>query len=482
MAGFGSNLNHPGSGDGQGSISIPVSYFTGLVEDVIYTNKSGSAGTLAYKPDGSNLGEIRVRLIPTQWGTPKTELDTATPVNYNIQDFPLVGEKVLVFKDGTGLYYTKLAHRKKITENRDDNARRTYSNTNTAEEDAVTSRQLAASGVPTNYTAEDITQSTDTFVENPSTRGVRPYEGDIIYQGRYGNIIRFGSSKFQNPDVILPEPNIFITAGLNKTPKKVTTTEITPYSLQEEDINNDKSSIWMVTDQDVAFVPVTGMDGERSVNYQNPATNYSGPQIFINSDRVVLNSKKQEISLFAKTQINLNSFGSISLRTDENIAINAIRDIEIVATRGLTLKAADLTLLGSKNLSIRTAGDYGISGQRIFIGTYGDATQPMVCGTNLGLYMGLLVNNLIALNTALTAVASALGSATTPGGTTPAPIPSLVAAGPALSSALVPIQTQLATLLVGSGFTGPIPGKGAIFNSKSNFVSIGTTAPEETTV
>lgn len=478
MAGFGSNLNHPGSGEGQGSISIPISYFTGLVEDVIYTNKPGN--TLQYNADGSNLGEILVRLLPSQWGTPKTELSTATPVNYNIQDFPLVGEKVLVFKDGVTLYYTRLATRKKITENRDITAQRTYGNTRTSEENAVDSRQLAGEGVPTNYTTEEITNSTNTFVENASVRGVRPYEGDIIYQGRYGNIIRFGSSKFQNADVIIPQPNIFLTAGLNKTPKKVTTTEITPYSLQEEDINNDKSSIWMVVDQDIAFVPITGMDGQTSVNYQNPTTNYTGPQIFINSDRVILNSKKNEISLFAKTQINLNSFGSISLRTDENIVINAIRDIEIVATRALTLKAADLTLLGSKNLSVRTAGDYGISGQRIFIGTYGDATQPMVCGTNLGIFMGNLLSNLITLNTALGGLATAASTAV---GTAPgAPLGPLNAAGASLATAIGTVQTTLALLFAGTAFTAPIPGKGAIFNSKSNFVSIGTAAPAETTV
>jgi len=395
MAGFGSNLNQPNSGESQGSVSIPTSYFTGLVEDVIYTNKPGSAGTLAYNQDGSNLGEIRVRLLPTQWGTPNTELDTATPINYNIQDFPLIGEKVLVFKDGVKLYYTKLATRKLITENRDTTAQRTYGNTQNSEDAEVDSRQLAAEGVPTNYTTEDVAQQTDTFVENPSTRGVRPYEGDIIFQGRYGNIIRFGSNRFQNADTIIPEPNIFITAGLNKTPKKLTTTEITPYSLQEEDINKDKSSIWMVVDQDVAFVPVTGIEGQKAINYKSPATDFTGPQIFINSDRVILNSKQKEISLFAKTEINLNSFGNISLRTDENIAINAIRDIEVVATRGLTLKAADITILASENLSVRTAKDYGISGGRIFIGKYGDITQPMVLGAELSLWLQELMDAFI---------------------------------------------------------------------------------------
>lgn len=395
MAGFGSNLNQPNSGESQGSISIPVSYFTGLVEDVIYTNKSGSAGTLAYNQDGSNLGEIRVRLLPTQWGTPNTELDTATPVNYNIQDFPLIGEKVLVFKDGTKLYYTKLATRKRITENRDTTAQRTFGNTKVSTEDAATSRELAGQGVPTNYTTEDITEDTNTFVENPSTRGVRPYEGDIIFQGRYGNIIRFGSSKFQNATTIIPEPNIFLTAGLNKTPKKLTTTDITPYSLQEEDINNDKSSIWMVADQDVAFVPVTGMEGQKAINYKNPTEEYTGPQIFINSDRVVLNSKQHEISLFAKTEINLNSFEDISLKTDQNIFLRATKDINIQADRSLFLKAAEVTIVSTKNLTYRTAGDYGISGKRIFIGKYGDITQPMVLGAELSLWLQKLMDAFI---------------------------------------------------------------------------------------
>lgn len=465
MAGFGYDENQLGSGGVRGSMSTPIAYFTGIVEDIIFRNVNGKQ--LTYKLDGSNLGEALVRIIPTQRGLPLEELDSAFPISVNIQDFPLVGEQVLLFKDGTTLYYMRLAVRRRLTDNKVPSMQLAFNDVSVSETEVRNSRELAGVGVPSNYTVEEDTKTKSNFISNPEVRPLRAYEGDMILQGRFGGAIRWGSSAFQNPDVIQPHPNLILTAGVFKTPRLLSTETITPYSLTEENINEDKSSIWIVSDQEVLFKSATR---DVTLTHRSSTESFTGAQIFVNSDRVILNSKVNEIGLFANTTIDINAVQDISLNTDQNVSLRAIRDIEIIANRSLFLKAEDLTILATKNLSIRTAGDYGISGQRIFIGTYGDATQPMVLGTNLGVFMGALLSNLIAVNTALVTLATAASTVTT------ATVNTLNAPALALTTAISTAQTTLAVLFAGTAFTAPIPGKGAIFNSKSNFVSVGTTA------
>jgi len=474
---FGFDYNNPGASGTRGAIQIPQAYFSGIVEDIIINEKSGKV--LTYKSDGSNIGEAKIRLMPTDWGKPIAKLQSVFPMEMNIQDFPVVGEQVIVFKAFNTLFYTrKLSSKRKLTENTTPDLNRLYEEENTSS--IRESRELSSLGVPVNYTSDDPINTTQDFPLTLDVRPVRSNIGDIIIQGRYGSAIRMGSSLF-NPDSFpIPKANVLITAGFWKTPKQLSTgNRVTPYSLAYENINEDKSSIWMVEDQLVQFQAATAVVDSPAHLASSPkrTTQYGGAQIFVNSDRVILNSKENEISLFAKKEINLSSVGAITIDSEKDILMSSIgAGVKIKSKTSIYMESDEVTII-SKKLSQKITGDYGISGKRIFIGKYGDTTQPMVLGTNLASFLSVMLTNLTQLTTVLSTFTTELGTTlATPGAftvvvggaivpVTPAGIVSLASSAASVSSVLIPVTTQLSALLSGTS-----PG-GAIFNSKDNFVS-----------
>ena len=159
-----------------------------------------------------------------------------------------------------------------------------------------------------------------TFVENSDIRSLLPFEGDYIIQGRQGGSIRFSSttklysdlnewSSIGNED----SPITIITNGLKFDPKK---------SYYVEQINKDDSSLYLTSTQQLP------LQTDKTGNL-NPLTNpidaskYFNAQAILNSDRVILNAKRDEIMLFAKTNIELNTKNIINLNADERVHLNS---------------------------------------------------------------------------------------------------------------------------------------------------------------
>ncbi len=281
---------------------------------------------------------------------------------------------------------------------------------------------------------------------------LRPNEGDLIINGRFGNTIRFGSSLFSSPNTSAPQPNLLLTVG--QSPNKVTSIDINndgtnetvvggPYGLTYEDINKDKSSIWMVVDEKIVLDPATktSVSHLRSTE-SSDSTKYTGAQIFVNSDRLILNSKLNEISLFSKKEINLSAVESITIDSAKSVFITAERDIEISTPQDFILNARSINLNVTNDISQGTSGNYIISGKKIFIGSDGDESQPMVLGGELATW--------------LTSLVRVLSAATV-----------LTATGPAFFNPTVTFE--LGRLLNQLGLPGTP--QSAIFNSTSNFTS-----------
>jgi len=159
-----------------------------------------------------------------------------------------------------------------------------------------------------------------TFVENPNVKNLLSFEGDHIVQGRQGAALRFGSttklfnslnewSEVGNDD----SPITILTNGLNYKSKE---------KFYVEKINEDLSSIYLTSTQKLPLQT-------NKTGVLNPLTNpldaskYFNAQVIINSDRITLNSKKDEIMLFAKTNIELNTKNIINLNADERVHLNS---------------------------------------------------------------------------------------------------------------------------------------------------------------
>ena len=243
-----------------------------------------------------------------------------------------------------------------------------------------------------------------TFVENSDIRSLLPFEGDYIIQGRQGGSIRFSSttklysdsnewSSIGNED----SPITIITNGLKFDPKK---------SYYVEQINKDDSSLYLTSTQQLPLqTDKTGI--------LNPLTNpiesskYFNSQAILNSDRIVLNSKKDEVMLFAKTNIEISTKNIINLNADDRVHLN---------------------------------------GGRVFLGTVNNQlpTENIVLGGKLH---DLLLNLMDSLHEFGTGIASAIGS---PEGT---PATDIIAAARGLCTSIDRIEKDLEGILSQQNFT-----------------------------
>ena len=148
----------------------------------------------------------------------------------------------------------------------------------------------------------------DTFIEQLNINSLQPFEGDYILEGRFGNSLRFGSSQGKDP----------ITKIRNgqgpQTDEGWTTIE--------ENIQEDKASIYLTSTQQVPLQPNT-------FNYNSYYTapesvnQYSKPQILLNSGRIILNANQDHILLSSAKSINLNSQDSVNIDSKNKVVINS---------------------------------------------------------------------------------------------------------------------------------------------------------------
>ena len=182
-----------------------------------------------------------------------------------------------------------------------------------------TSYQQAQAGATVNQDApESEINLGKTFKEKDNIKHLQPYEGDIIYEGRWGQSIRFGSTVLnQNPWSSTGEEGSPILIIRNGQAFSETATWIPTI----EEINNDLGSIYFGSNQQLPL-------NAASINYSSYQTSsttpispdkYTSNQIIITSGRLVFNSSQDHILLSSNTSINLNSINSINIDTDSAI-------------------------------------------------------------------------------------------------------------------------------------------------------------------
>jgi len=233
-----------------------------------------------------------------------------------------------------------------------------------------------------------------TFKEKSNINPLLPFEGDIFQEGRWGNSIRFGSTVkgFTN----------WSEAGENGDPITLIRNGEDPNNGDEgwipvvEDINNDLSSIWMTSTQQI---PIEVASSNYN-SYTSPPTTpnqYVGTQVIANSDRILLNSKTDHIMLSSATSINMNAVDSVNIDTEEHVV------------------DASSILLGSK-----------------------DATEALMLGNKTIDLLGKMIDEMNAINSQLSALVSL-----PPG----APFTPLIGQAVASQTRLISVKGQLNSLL-----------------------------------
>jgi len=246
------------------------------------------------EPDWSKYGWIAARMSVSNSGI--DDIVNIRPLDTNIKEYPYPGEHVIIASYYGQKYYTqKLNLNNSVNLNSFPGLSKVYD---------IWTQEVYKDNLP--------------MIGNFSIKELKAEEGDIIFNGRFGQSIRFGSNvkeiidKNQNllPDTGIPQsPNVIIRAGQGVE-------ESNANRPVNEEINLDGSSVWMTTDQKVDIK----LDNSHStfIWADKGSEGFGGNRITINSDGLIFNSKKNNILM--------SSMGFIGLTANTEIGIEVPND------------------------------------------------------------------------------------------------------------------------------------------------------------
>jgi len=261
----------------------------------------------------------------------------AFPFDKNNITYPIIGETILILKISDINYW--LPYSISLYPNYRENASISILNT---ERDAV---QLSTSNKNSDYkSAKDGTPNSkpsksdsqkSSYKKNEKIKFLQPKDGDTIISGRVGNTIRF-SEFFLTEDDKTSSPGIFIR---NKQNPELDSKPIG--ELVTEDINKDGTSVYITSGKiKIPFKETIKKQKIGFSNYPN-SSNFTGDQLFINSDRIVLSAKAKEFIIFGKGntgiitdgKFSVDSIGDSHIHSDNNIIFQTKRNI-VLSTDG----------------------------------------------------------------------------------------------------------------------------------------------------
>jgi len=289
-----------------------------------------SIGTIFYQelnqptPTDSHINSDGLSILPF-----------ARPFYSNIKQYPLINEIVLlvnsvnvnsreiVNSDSSGPYYYYISSINIWGNNQHQNAlpQELYSdNLPSSQQKNYEQASLGSTSKVTPNNESNVSLG-KTFIERSNIHPLKPFEGDVIYEGRWGISIRLGST-------VKDTPNTWSTTGSNGDPIIIIRNgqgERSPegYVNIVEEINNDDSSIYFTSTQKI---PLDASSVEYNSYTNNPPTSpdqYAGKQIILNSGRLVFNSTIDHILFSSKKSINLNAVEGINIDTNENTVISS---------------------------------------------------------------------------------------------------------------------------------------------------------------
>lgn len=284
------------------------------------------------------------------------------------QGLPLRGESVFLTSIGGVLHYKRSystdVSRGKATKNRIKTIQPELRDSNNANSyNEVSTTKTSRQGTPK---TED-TKFGD-YYEVQQINPLKLYEGDSLIQSRFGQTIRL--SGYNNEENTF-SPTIIIR---NRQNGEVETNEKRG-TLIEEDINKDGSSIVLSSrDYKIDLKPGNIDDGDsqrfdtRPTKFENYPEEFTGTdQILINSGRVILSSKKEEMIFISKGNYGFISDGKFSIDNG-----NAGAELDFNGDVRITTNDNNTYLLGNNGL--------------IFLNTESE-DEPLVRGETL---LGLL--------------------------------------------------------------------------------------------
>ena len=283
-----------------------------------------------YGQTGFNVGTIRFKYM--DFGAHRDSMEMgfrAYPLEVTVQEYPLIGEIVLIQKiRGNHFYSRRMNVNKKLQLNSFKNILDRLKPTGTQQNTSQAIQQARGNQLHQSSQEPEENLVNENYEPQETLYNLKHFDGDIIIQNRYGATLRFGSSLSENalnqktdptepqngdsvilgPTVPLNnDPIIVMRVGEREDPRK---TRDTDYALIVEDINLDSSSFVLSSNQliqfrfasndDTYFRSLRKLNKDYITRDDNKLTSLSDNQALLNSGRLVLNAKTDNIILSAQ--------------------------------------------------------------------------------------------------------------------------------------------------------------------------------------
>ena len=170
---------------------------------------------------------------------------------------------------------------------------------------------------------------------------------DLTFEGRHGNSIRLGSrNKF--PNVIIDngrgesqgfesinDSSIFAMfhqgSILEHFSPEDEFLETEPYQFKFADEENETPTNTLKTTFTAPLGRGLPIDGETDSDIESTIYDYAGAFSILNSDRIIINARKENMFLAAKNHIHFGSGNSFTITSDKNTLINSTERFDINA-------------------------------------------------------------------------------------------------------------------------------------------------------
>jgi hypothetical protein len=289
--------------------------------------------------------------------------DYAFPFDKNNFTFPIKGETVVIFKIANQTFWMPYTNTPYSNYRRDYITYKASEEVDIVEVGGSTSasgyRASANSGGTT--TNENAKKKDIKYKINEKIKFIKPKEGDTILSGRVGNTIRL-SEFFLSSDG-KSYPGIYIR---NKQNAELDSKPIG--ELIDEDINKDGTSVYFVSGK--TKVPFKETISQSKKAFSSYPSDFSGDQLFVNSDRIILSAKAKEFIIFGK--------GSTGIITDGNFSVDAGKPIHLLSSNNVTIESS-----GANQIFLNSNSGKIYLGKNTGVGQQGADVQQMVLGGEL---------------------------------------------------------------------------------------------------
>jgi hypothetical protein len=274
--------------------------------------KSGEIGVGA-------VGSIECRLLNDVTGD---SLLIAKPLDSTVTILPIRNQTVFIQKLGSGYVYTQIA--KGLSPNTSDSENQIstlFDQRQLAEggSKADSYSNVSSTGIVRSNTNEvnDFDGYGDYFTAEQGIHKLKLYEGDILFQSRFGQSIRL--SGYNNSENVF-SPTLTIRSGESPENRKRDDNV-----LVEENINQDGNIIFLGSGEKLLewTLPTTNVK-ESFIDYPSEL---KGNQILLSSDRIILSAKTSEMIFSSK--------GNTGFITDGYFTIDATKGINVTANEAI---------------------------------------------------------------------------------------------------------------------------------------------------